>query len=115
MIYILRGSTESMSNLGNSLRTCYISSGRGALLVRETEKGELPRLLEKIIAADKWSDKNNDVDKIKWKRDPVIILLGSKQQMLLEFEKACPGFTNKFGPLYAIDISEPSLEEKQDA
>ena len=114
MICIIRGATDSAIRIGNDLRTAHVSSGRGALLVRETEQGELPVLMEKIIIKDKWPDKP-DVNNINWKRDPVIILIGSKGEMLLEFEKACPGFVAKFGPLYVLNIDEPTLEESKNA
>lgn len=98
-IIVINGPDKSANSLlANSLRNTAISSGNGALLINDNLDGDAVHHLEKIIAADPFV-KGTDAEKVKWKKDPAIILVGSGEKRLAEFEKICPGFTKKFGPV----------------
>lgn len=86
-------------NFANTMRNQNIHQMKGALLVREDCDGEVNRLLEKIIVADKFVPGEKDIAEINWKPDPVIILVGTASAFLAKFEEACPGFTEFFGPV----------------
>jgi hypothetical protein len=86
----------------DDLRNSQISQGKGALIVDEKQDGEPRHLLEKIIAGMPLLEPT-PADKIPWKKDPLVILVGKSAPKALEhFEKLVPGFKRMFGPVKAI-------------
>ena len=104
-IVIISGAAKSGKTLiANALRNNQISSKKGAMLIDETNDGEMKPLLEKILIGiqlpaeipDDWQTK------LPWKPDPMIVVVAEKQKMLAEFEAILPGFKKQFGPVYTI-------------
>lgn len=80
-----------------ALRNNQITLGKGALLIDESQDGELQHLLEKIIAGDALAP-GTAADQINWKPEPLVILVGARESMLTEIEQMVPGFAAKHAP-----------------
>jgi hypothetical protein len=109
IIHITGPAASGKSLLANSLRNQAISEGRGALLVDDTQDGEVRYLLEKIVAGASLGPVPGmgeaipqPAAAIPWKADPSIILVGDKIGLLGEFEALAPGFTELFGPVRTL-------------
>lgn len=119
IMHITGPAKSGKSLLGNALRDRAISKSKpdgittpfGALLVDDTQTGEPRYLLEKLMDGDFLSEKAGtgpaiprEAKDIKWKIDPVVILVGDKIRLLDEFEKLAPGFTEMFGPVSKLAL-----------
>lgn len=101
-IVIINGPTQSgKSYIANSLRNNAVNSGKGCLLLDEDQEGELKSLIEKIIDGDRL-EFGQKVDKIKWKKDPQIIVVGKGMEVLKQIESVLPGFMGQFEPIYNV-------------
>lgn len=106
MIVVISGPAKSgKSLLANSLRNTAISNGRGALLIDDHSDGDAIHHLEKIIVADRFVPGTKAED-VRWKNDPAIVLVNAGEKRLDEFEKICPGFTKKFGPVSRMPVGQ---------
>lgn len=103
IIHIKGPKKSGKSLLANSLRNSSIGQGKGALLVDDTQDGDPRHLLEKIIVAVPLTEPTS-ADKIPWKPDPVIVLVGDKISVLEDFEALAPGFLKKFGPVRVMAL-----------
>lgn len=103
IIHVKSGSREFADKLRNEHIAASVPDKipNGVLLVHEDQKGELHHQLEKIIYGAPYNSEV-PVDKIPWKTDPLIIVVGNKLAVLKEFEKLVPGFTKKFGPIKTV-------------
>jgi hypothetical protein len=73
-------------------RAAKINAGHGALILDADHPGELPHLIEKLIAGAKF--RGEPVDKIAWKPGATVICVGAGGKALLaKIEKLLPGFT----------------------
>lgn len=111
MITIIKGPAKSgKSQLGNALRNTHIGLSqpvegvfKGALLVDDTCDGEVKPLLEKLlIGAELPADPPEDLSKLPWKDEPLVIIIGDSGRWLKAFEKALPGFTDYLGPVRTL-------------
>ena len=91
--------------LANALRNNQVSQKRGALLIDEQTEGELVHMVEKIIAGAVLVP-GTPADKIPWKPESAVILVGDRASMLssilYDIEKMVPGFTATHGPVYTV-------------
>ena len=87
--------------VANALRNSAIAFGRGALLVDETTEGEVPQLLEKILAGVALQPEVPAVDQA-WKPSCAVILVGERAAILEDFEVAAPGFAALHGPIFTV-------------
>ena len=111
-ITIIKGPAKSgKTALGNALRNSHIGQSqpagrvvKGALLVDDTNDGEIKPLIEKLLlGAELPADPPADLAELPWKDDPVVILIGAKAEPTLKrFEKALPGFTEFLGPVRTL-------------
>ncbi len=105
IVIITGGKGSGKSLVANALRNSAIRDGRGALLVDDNQDGEHIHLLEKLSLQK--IEPGTEADKIEWKKDPTIILVGKKAGATLDaFEKIAPGVKKKFGPVYTIDTAK---------
>lgn len=93
------GSGKSL--IANAMRNNQIAHGNAALLVDEGQDGDPIPLLEKIIDGQPLTAKTPFAN-IPWKRDPMVILVGDKAEMLDVFEDLVPGFTAGMGETFTI-------------
>lgn len=117
MITIIEGPQGSgKTTLANSLRNQHIGKGldekskrfHGALLIDEDQDGEPRHLLEKLIEGMALPANETPIlaKAVPWKADPQVIIVGSKQEKLLDkFEKLVPGFKEKVGPVKRLKLS----------
>jgi hypothetical protein len=103
-ITIIKGPPRSgKSELAAALRNSAITNGRGALLIDDTNDGEVKPLLEKLLVGVELPETPpKDLSELPWKDDPLVILVGDKQGMLKTLEKALPGFREFFGPIRTL-------------
>lgn len=103
IVHVKSGSREFADKLRNEHIGAGIAKDKlhGVLLVHEDQEGEPHHQLEKIINGAPFIPET-PINKISWKADPLIILVGKKLSMLKEFEKLVPGFTQKFGPVETV-------------
>lgn len=103
-ITIITGPAKSgKSRLANALRNSQITNGKGALLVDDTNDGEIKPLLEKLLVGVELPKKPPaDLATLPWKDDPLVIVVGAKASILDEFEARLPGFKKFFGPVTTI-------------
>lgn len=104
-IMVIEGPAQSGKTLlANSLRNGKISSGQGALVLDNTHKDHDPTaLIEKLIDTDPLPAKVDDLTKIKWKKNPLVVVVGSDGLAKLEqIEKRLPGFKKYHGPVTTL-------------
>ena len=123
MITIIEGPAKSgKSALANSMRDRHIGAGgpltpdakkdwkpNGALLIDEGQDGEPRHLIEKLLHGDALPADDSPVkaSELNWKNDPQVIIVGKKQEKLLDvFEKLVPGFEKKVGPVKRLKLSD---------
>jgi hypothetical protein len=99
MILILKGPTKAGLELARFLRNVAIFQGRGALVLLRPkgEEHSLVTQIEKLLVGVKLSE-NADINRLKFKADPLILVVGENASLLKEVEVLLPGFTKKFGP-----------------
>jgi hypothetical protein len=104
IIKITGGAKSGKTFIANALRNSAIANGRGALIVDEQTDGEFNALVEKILAGVGLPDPVplNWADTLPFKKEPVIIFVGSAVERLAEFEEKLPGFTEKFSPVFGV-------------
>lgn len=105
-IVLIKGASQTGKSLiANALRNHQISNQSGALLIDESNDGNLRILVEKLIIAEPLPDvvPSNWADTIPFKKNPMIILVGNKDSFLQDAESLLPGFIDKFGPIYTVD------------
>jgi hypothetical protein len=96
------------SVIANALRDHHIARKKGVLLIDETQDGELPRLVEKLLTgaecplAPPEDPKAFEITTLPWKPDPLVIVVNKKVEMLAEIEALLPGFKALLGPVYMI-------------
>lgn len=122
MITIIEGPAKSgKTALANSMRDRHISVGgpltanakkgwkpNGSLLLDEPQDGEPRYLIEKLLHGDTLPSDGSPVkaDELNWKHDPQVIIVGKKQEKLLEtFEELVPGFTKRVGPVKRLKVT----------
>ena len=122
MITIIEGPAKSgKSAMANSLRNNHIGNGgpftpdkgtdwrpNGVLLIDEDQEGEPRHLIEKLLHGEALPADGTPVpaSKLDWKADPQVIIVGKKQEKLLdEFEKLVPGFAKKVGPVKRLKLA----------
>jgi hypothetical protein len=122
MITIIDGPKKSgKTTMANSLRNQHIGAGgaftpdrskswkpHGSLLIDEDQDGEPRHLLEKLLHGDALPEDGTPVpaDKLNWKVEPTVVVVGKKQEKLLdEFEKLVPGFKAKVGPVKRLQLT----------
>jgi hypothetical protein len=103
-ITVINGPAKSgKSRLANALRNSQITNGKGALLVDDTNDGEIKPLLEKLLVGIELPRKPPaDLSTLPWKDDPLVIVVGAKAGILDDFEAALPGFKKFFGPVTTL-------------
>lgn len=123
MITIIEGPAKSgKTALANSMRDQHISTGgpllpdakkgwkpNGSLLVDEDQDGDPRHLLEKLLHGDALPTDGSPVkaEQLNWKNDPQVIVVGKKQEKLLDtFEKLVPGFAKKVGPVKRLKLTD---------
>jgi hypothetical protein len=112
-ITIIKGPNRSgKSMIAAALRNTQITNKHGCLLV-DYELADIKAMLEKILigvsmpmpAEGKESLDPAVWQKLPWKPNSMVILVGDKVVALEKFEKLLPGFTKFFGPIYTIETS----------
>lgn len=106
--------TEMARNLADALRNSFLSNGKGAILVdkapdHDNEKAPTAKaMIEKILAGTALPNSVEElppIEKLAWKKDPVIILVGEGEKWLDEFEKTVPGFVEFHGPINTMEVN----------
>jgi len=117
-ITIIKGPSKSgKSLLAKSLRNNAVNEKRGTLLV-DVEMADTFAMLEKIligVSLPRPAEGKESLDpavwqKLPWKKDPLIVVVGDKVAALEKFEKLLPGFAKFFGPTYVIETSSTEGE-----
>lgn len=125
ILHIIGAKGVGKTTTAQNFRGQAINMKRGALMVDENLKndGATQHLLEKIIAdapvlelkgkLGRLSDavgepiaKSIPIDMINWKPDPMIIFVNDAIERLADFEAMVPGFTERFGPVRSMEITE---------
>ena len=128
MIYHITGPKKSgKSHMGNALRNTHIGKSTpvgadpanpdgviyGALLVDDTQDGESRYLLEKLVDGESFGPNPGmeptvpkPAKDVKWKKEPMLIFVGDKIEVLKDFEKLAPGFTKMFGPVVTLPLEK---------
>lgn len=75
-----------------------ISAGRGALIVRAGDTAEPRHLLEKIIVGVALPADGTPIpaERLPWKKNSAVILVGEADDFLGAFEQIVPGFNALF-------------------
>lgn len=105
MITVIDGPAKSGKTvLANLLRNAQITAGSGALILDNTHVEHDPKaLIEKLIDGDPLPEKVDDLSKIKWKKNPVVLVVGKDGLTKLEeIEKRLPGFKKYMGPIQTL-------------
>jgi hypothetical protein len=122
MIVIVRGPRDKAQPHLEAIRSVQIGKGCGCLLLNEPDgddhkvEHQIEKLLvgEKLIKGerllvgeshrtDTW-EAPKDLSKLKWKKDPMVLLYGHDEKVLDQFEKLLPGFKKLLGPVSEITV-----------
>ncbi len=108
MIICIEGPAKSgKSIIATALRNSQISQRQGALLIDDkADVSELNHHIEKIIDGEPLVP-GTEASKIKWKKSPLVVLVGSERstKLLAEIEKLVPGFSKVMGPVTKLTTS----------
>jgi len=114
--------------IADMLRNNQINNGKGALLIDPAQGGEPRFLLEKLVEGSAQAPKvapdgsafvpvshfgvepGDDTlvvwnaDRVAWKPDPLVVLLGGDTSILDQFEAIAPGFKAMMGPVRTLPV-----------
>jgi hypothetical protein len=122
MIIVVHGPKDKAEPHIQALRGSQIGQGNGCLLVLKPDGDEhkIEHQIEKLLAGEKlirgekllvgesnrtdtW-EAPKDLSKLRWKKNPMVLVYGHDEKVLDQFEKVLPGFKKFVGPVSEMTI-----------